>query len=109
MDFLLGIISKIPIIGKWAEIVSIGRTFKEAYKEFEEAEEMRKEAVEDSILTEAEAVDYTVAMIEVFETVLPKYAKYVDGPKGFLIAVKDATVIEYNLDTSKLIKVEFEG
>ena len=109
MDFLLGIISKIPIIGKWAEIVSIGRTFKEAYKEFEEAEKVRKEAIKDRILTADEFATYMIEILDVFETLLPKYSNVVKDCDGFLISLRDSVDIDYNMDTKKITKVEFEG
>ena len=106
---MLGLLSKLPVVGKWFSVLSIGTKFKKAYDEFEEAEEIRKEAVEDRILTADEAADYLIEMIDVFETLLPKYSKIVEPCDGFLKALKESVDIEYNMDTKKITKVEFEG
>ena len=42
---MLGLLSKIPVIGKWFSVLSVGTKFKKVYDEFEEAEKIRKEAV----------------------------------------------------------------
>jgi len=109
MNFILGILGKLPVIGKWAQLLSVGSKFKGAYNEYEEAEKVRKEAIKDRILTADEFATYMIEILDVFETLLPKYSNVVKDCDGFLISLRDSVDIDYNMDTKKITKVEFEG